>query len=144
MKNETAIIIGKNIKRLREQKNWSQHDLASKIGGSFQQISKYERGENAPGSKKLNQFAELFGVDVSELTKKYDPNVKCSEPKMPYGDTPPIDTLMQLLPAPWQEIMKRGMSLPLSEQYTFAGKLLKLLDQIQEEKEKEAKKEKEG
>ncbi|MHC1697737.1 MAG: helix-turn-helix domain-containing protein [Geobacteraceae bacterium] len=86
MKNEIATIVGNNIKRLREQKKWSQHDLASKTGGSFQQISKYERGENAPGSKKLSQFAELFGVDVSELTNKYDPSLKCSEPKMPYGD----------------------------------------------------------
>jgi len=142
MINETATIIGKNIKRLRELKKWSQHDLASKIGGSFQQISKYERGENAPGSKKLNQLAELFGVEVSELTKKYDPSLKCSEPRMPYGDLAnlDIDKLMQALPAPMQEVVKRGLKLNLPGLYKFTGRALEVLEEMEtEEKEKKNK-----
>jgi len=110
MNKELAFIIGNNIKRLREERNWSQKDLAKKSGGSFQQISKYERGENAPGSTKLNVFAEIFKVEVSELTKKYDVTGICSGPEKPAGSPalPPdvqemVDFYMQFAP----EVRKR-------------------------------------
>jgi transcriptional regulator with XRE-family HTH domain len=98
MKNELAITIGNNIKRLREQRKWSQGELAKKIGGTFQQISKYERGENAPGSMKLNQIAEILEVSVAELTQKFSsdasPHVNDSTPK--HNSTPRNDRIPTL------------------------------------------------
>lgn len=69
MDHTIANIVGNNIKRLRIKKNWSQSDLAKKIGAPAQLISKYERGGHTPGSAKLNQLAQALDVNVSELTR---------------------------------------------------------------------------
>lgn len=69
MINSLANIIGNNIKVLRLKKNWSQSDLAKKIGAPAQLVSKYERGEHTPGKTKLDSIANALGVDVSELTR---------------------------------------------------------------------------
>lgn len=40
----------------------SQTDLGRKIGITFQQIQKYEKGTNRISSSKLHQIAKVFGV----------------------------------------------------------------------------------
>lgn len=117
MKNELAITIGNNIKRLREHKKWSQGELAKKIGGTFQQISKYERGENAPGSMKLNQIAEILEVSVAELTQKFSseasPHVNDSTPK---HNSPPRNDRIPALTDKQLEMARLISALPEEEQ----------------------------
>jgi transcriptional regulator with XRE-family HTH domain len=47
----------------------SQGDLAARIGVSFQQVQKYEKGTNRVGAGRLPQIAEIFGVPIGALFK---------------------------------------------------------------------------
>ena len=42
----------------------SQTELAEKIGVSFQQVQKYEKGLNRVGAGRLNRIAEVLGIPV--------------------------------------------------------------------------------
>lgn len=45
----------------------SQTDLAGRLGVSFQQVQKYEKGTNRVGAGRLPRIAEIFGVPVGAL-----------------------------------------------------------------------------
>lgn len=47
----------------------SQGDLAGKIGVTFQQVQKYEKGTNRVGAGRLPQIAEILGVPIGALFK---------------------------------------------------------------------------
>jgi len=60
--NKTDIYIGKRIKMQRLTRGLSQTDVASRLGITFQQIQKYERGLNRVGAGRLQEIANLFRV----------------------------------------------------------------------------------
>jgi transcriptional regulator with XRE-family HTH domain len=41
--------------------------LAGKIGVTFQQVQKYEKGTNRVGASRLSRIASVLGVSVGEL-----------------------------------------------------------------------------
>jgi transcriptional regulator with XRE-family HTH domain len=45
----------------------SQGELAGKIGVTFQQVQKYEKGTNRVGASRLSRIASVLGVSVGEL-----------------------------------------------------------------------------
>ncbi len=45
----------------------SQSDLAGRLGVSFQQVQKYERGANRVGAGRLPQLAEIFNIPIGAL-----------------------------------------------------------------------------
>ena len=45
----------------------SQTDLANRIGVSFQQVQKYEKGANRVGAGRLPQIAAIFNIPISAL-----------------------------------------------------------------------------
>jgi transcriptional regulator with XRE-family HTH domain len=49
----------------------SQSHLASRIGVTFQQVQKYEKGTNRVGAGRLPQIAEILGVSVAALFKDH-------------------------------------------------------------------------
>lgn len=59
--------IQEKIRCLRELKNWSQEDLASKLDMSTNGYSKIERGETKANIPKLEQIAEILEIDLMEL-----------------------------------------------------------------------------
>ena len=60
--------LSKNIRYLRKKRNWSQEDLAAKLGKkSFTTIQKWESGVSDPTFKTLLDLAQVFGVDVDAL-----------------------------------------------------------------------------
>lgn len=59
--------LGQKIRGLRNQQGISQGELGTKLGISFQQIQKYEKGINRVGAVRLQQMAEFFGVSVADL-----------------------------------------------------------------------------
>ena len=69
--------IGNNIKQLRQQKNLTQDQVAEKLGVSYQAVSKWETGANAPDIALLPQIAAVFGVSIDTLF---------SEEPMDYSD----------------------------------------------------------
>jgi transcriptional regulator with XRE-family HTH domain len=58
---------GNRLKQLRKNKDWTQKDLAAKLGIRFGQLNKYECGLNAPPMEKLVQMAELLDVTMDYL-----------------------------------------------------------------------------
>ena len=58
-------LIGRNIKLHRLAKSMSQEDLAHRLGLTFQQLQKYERGINRVGGGRLFRIASILGIEVS-------------------------------------------------------------------------------
>lgn len=64
--------IGKNLKRIRLLKNLSLKEAGNLLNMSATAISKYEKGEILPDSKKLIDFANAYNVKTIELLKVYN------------------------------------------------------------------------
>jgi transcriptional regulator with XRE-family HTH domain len=54
--------VGGKIKARRRLVGMSQDTLAARLGVTFQQIQKYEKGSNRVSSSRLAMIAETFGV----------------------------------------------------------------------------------
>lgn len=73
--------LSKNIRYLRKRNNYSQDFIAEKLGyKSYTTIQKWEMGISEPSIAKLRELADLFGVDINDLTTK----------NLEKGDTAPI------------------------------------------------------
>ena len=59
--------VGMRVRSRRLECRMSQTDLADKIGITFQQVQKYEKGVNRIGAGRLQRIAEILGVPVSEF-----------------------------------------------------------------------------
>jgi len=57
-------VIGQRLRARRLEQHVSQAALAEKIGVSFQQVQKYEKGENRIGITRLAQAAEILDTNV--------------------------------------------------------------------------------
>lgn len=55
------------IRRLREQRNMTQEELAKKIGVGRSTVAKWESGDNMPRAKQLIALSQFFEVKVDSL-----------------------------------------------------------------------------
>ncbi|MDB5062074.1 MAG: transcriptional regulator [Mucilaginibacter sp.] len=67
IKKKTNKSAGKNIRTLRHQHNWSQEDVASRLGISIPAFSKIETGVTDINLSRLEQIANIFEVSVVTL-----------------------------------------------------------------------------
>jgi HTH-type transcriptional regulator, competence development regulator len=58
--------IGRKLKELRLQHDYSVREVAEKIGVHYTYVSKIEKGQN-PSIDKLQKLCELYNVPVSSL-----------------------------------------------------------------------------
>lgn len=64
-------IFGKNVRWLRKKHNMSQEDLSDKLGyKSFTTIQKWESGITEPTLGKVHEVANIFNVDITDLTSQ--------------------------------------------------------------------------
>lgn len=56
-----------NLKRLRNQHQYTQEMLAEKLGVSRQVIAKWERGDSTPDLDLCIKLADLYGVTLDNL-----------------------------------------------------------------------------
>lgn len=68
--NELDETIGDLIRRLRKERGLSQPALAAKCGLSFQQIQKYERGQNRISASRLYDIAAALQVSVTSIFER--------------------------------------------------------------------------
>lgn len=61
--------IGQFIKRLREENNITQKELASKVYVSRQSVSKWENGISLPNLDILLKLGEIFDITVDEILR---------------------------------------------------------------------------
>ncbi len=64
--------LANKIIELRKDNNFSQDELASKIGVSRQAISKWERNEGLPDLYNIKKLAEVFHITVDELIQEQE------------------------------------------------------------------------
>lgn len=73
--------IGRCIRRFREAREISQSDLADRIGVSYQQVQKYESGQDRLTGGRLYEIAQVLRVPLedffpaSEASKNASPDV---------------------------------------------------------------------
>ena len=62
--------IGSLIREMRKAAGMSQMRLADKIGVSYQQVQKYEKGASKLSVPRLIQIADVFGVPVTAFLEE--------------------------------------------------------------------------
>ncbi len=66
------INIGQKIRELRLARGMSQENLGNKIGITFQQVQKYEKGVNRILASRLYDLAKVLAVDIVHFFSKSD------------------------------------------------------------------------
>ena len=59
--------LGRNVRRLREEKGWSQEDYADRAGIHRTYVSDIERGRRNPTITVVEKLAKPFGVRAGAL-----------------------------------------------------------------------------
>jgi DNA-binding XRE family transcriptional regulator len=63
----TTLLIGMNLKRLREGRGWSQLEFAKMLGVTAAHINHVESGLKGVGLDRIEKWARLFGVPIAEF-----------------------------------------------------------------------------
>lgn len=66
-KSEILKLFGKNLRKVRESKGFTQEQLANELGLEISQISRIERGVINTSIYTLYQISTFFDIDVNEL-----------------------------------------------------------------------------
>ena len=61
------------LKVLRAERDWSQQDLAERLGVSRQSVNAIEKGRYDPSLPLAFSIAEVFGLAIEEIFEK-DPS----------------------------------------------------------------------
>jgi transcriptional regulator with XRE-family HTH domain len=69
------------LRKLREQKGWSQMDVAHQLSISQPAYNKWEAGQAKPTLPNLQKLAEIFEVDFLDLVQTQILNVDMSNAK---------------------------------------------------------------
>lgn len=69
------MISNDKIKSLREQRDWTQEEMAEKLGLTRNGYAKIERGESLPSLERLDEIAKIFDVNIVELLNLNEKNV---------------------------------------------------------------------
>ncbi|MBR2299178.1 MAG: helix-turn-helix transcriptional regulator [Alphaproteobacteria bacterium] len=80
--NPVDVHVGNRIKWRRKVLNLSQQQMAEKLGLTFQQIQKYEKGLNRVGASRLWDIAQVLNVSMDFFFADMDQSVKGQSPMM--------------------------------------------------------------
>lgn len=69
------------IRELREDKRYTQTQLAKAIGVGQTTVANYEKGTRTPDAEKLNKIADFFGVTIDYLLGRSQENLLYNEEK---------------------------------------------------------------
>ena len=70
--NGILAALGRNVRRQRDEKQFTQEKLAEKSGLDPTYISDIERGLRNPGIKNVAKLAKALGITTSDLCKGVD------------------------------------------------------------------------
>jgi transcriptional regulator with XRE-family HTH domain len=66
------LVLASLLKRLREERDITQEQLAFDAGITVSALSRIERGLNSPGWTTVNQIAKALGVSFVELATELE------------------------------------------------------------------------
>lgn len=112
MSKEFKKNIGDKLKKYRLAARMSQMALAEKIGISYQQLQKYEKGINNISVYRLEQISEALKIPISRLLESQEPE-KIAEEISEYGMSKEEKTLLDLFRKIDNKDIKRGLLLEL-------------------------------
>lgn len=84
---------GRFIARKRKEQNWTQEQLAEKIGVSSKTVSKWERGKCMPDYSIIQTLCDQLGISLSELM---DGEEKSQDSIRTYDDEQILDLLERI------------------------------------------------
>ena len=105
--------IGDHIRKLREEKGWTQQVLGKKLGKKTSTISAYETNAKLPSVDCLIEMAELFDVSLDTLV---------------YGDRSNLISIRALRPE--QKELISELTRVFSARHTTAEQRLELFSKI--------------
>ena len=76
--NPTDIYVGSRVRMRRKMLGLSQEKLGEKLGITFQQIQKYEKGTNRVGASRLQAMASALDVPISFFFPDSTPGTESS------------------------------------------------------------------
>jgi transcriptional regulator with XRE-family HTH domain len=65
MPHPVDVMVGKRVRLRRLQLSLSQTELAQKLGLTFQQVQKYEKGTNRVSCSRLYEISEVLDVPIT-------------------------------------------------------------------------------
>ena len=68
----TKRLLARNVRRLRHEKSWSQHDLAHESNIRQALVSALEISKANPTLESLDRIAAAFGMEVADLLAPQD------------------------------------------------------------------------
>jgi HTH-type transcriptional regulator/antitoxin HipB len=71
--------LGERIRRLRQERGWTQTDLAERAGCSRRAIVYYERDGKYPPAPVLAAMAGAFGLDINTFMAPEEPGQKAAK-----------------------------------------------------------------
>jgi transcriptional regulator with XRE-family HTH domain len=96
--NPIDVHVGSRVRLRRMLLGMSQEKLGEKLGLTFQQIQKYEKGINRIGASRLFDLAQVLGVPVQFF---YEEAQAGGEPyalvAVGYGETPAENSIVEFL-----------------------------------------------
>lgn len=66
------IDVGRMIRSLRQERRWSQRELAEKLSMSQQAVAKYEANTARPSYETLEAMADIFNVPITFFLRPED------------------------------------------------------------------------
>ena len=84
--------IGKKIRQLRKDWGLSQLELAERVGVSFQQIQKYEKGATRISVMRLKQVSKALGVNINHFFDDEEKLLQVSDESVKYSPAGEINT----------------------------------------------------
>ncbi len=70
--NEVDLTVGRNVRRIRNMLGMSQEGLGAKLGLTFQQVQKYEKGTNRISASKLVAISHALDCSIGQLFADVD------------------------------------------------------------------------
>lgn len=65
--NAVDVTVGSNVRRIRNLIGMSQESLGAKLGLTFQQVQKYEKGTNRISASKLVAMSQALDCSIAQL-----------------------------------------------------------------------------
>lgn len=106
--------IGKNIKRLREENNLTQKELAKISGVTDKAVSMWEQGVRVPRMNAMQKIAERFDINISDIISE-DANL--------IGESLTAVPLVKKLPVSYSKLLSADICahLPVLQKEMFSG-----------------------
>ena len=98
---------GKKLKELRLLENWTQEQVAKKIGVSKQTYSHYENENRKPSLDTIRELAAVYQVDIDEIFA----TDRTEDPRMQFFTEMERDLGIDLSDPEIQKMLKRAAKL---------------------------------